>query len=178
MSRANYKTWWKRFDEVPHEWLQQTARWLDGMSSSDGSILVTHNDGGINLQVGGITDGRTGSGAGVSATPVDLDPTPSLTGTGNSLSVSLRRPRVTLVNGTQRIIQASATANVSATLFTVSTSTVDLLPESRVNGLYLQHRQKLVKLTISGNPPTISLAAAATYSDWVNGISLCTATNG
>lgn len=227
MSKLDYRTFWKRDDPITAEWLERTSRWLEGMNSSDGSILVTHNDGGINLQVGGITDGRAGGGiVSTSATPYDLDPssilrdnnvyctmyrpriataasgriiqgaaTPQSMATffrvdpssdeleptfvlssGNVVQTKIKKPRLSITGHPPIMRVTSATLGALSTAFTISTSTVDLMPESRVYGLSLQHRQKLIKLTISGNPPTIYLAAAATYSDWVNGASLCSAT--
>ena len=68
MTREQYKEWWKRDDDITAEWLGQTSRWLGGMRSSDGSVIVTHNENGINLQVG---PGNYGIPATSSATPLD-----------------------------------------------------------------------------------------------------------
>lgn len=62
---------------------------------------------------------------------------------------------------------SSAATSTGATYNFLQTS-VDLMPTMQIASGYLQVRTKRVRLNVSGN--TISIAAAATYGDWVSAV--------
>jgi hypothetical protein len=72
-------------------------------------------------------------------------------------------------NGQLQITAPSGASTI--TLFAMDLSTeIDIAPESRISGGYLQTRCKKIKLVATGSGyPTFALAASSNYGDWVNG---------
>ena len=107
MTRAQYNEWWTRDDDITAEWLGQTSRWLGGMNSTDGSVIVTHNENGINLQVSPLSSGSSTSSTPitVSATQVDLAPQTQLS--GGYLQTRLKKLSLSFANNHLSLVAAA-----------------------------------------------------------------------
>lgn len=170
MPLAGYNTVWRKGDVITAEWLRATAQMLNGMSSPDGSVRITHNQTGICLSVNQTSASDEESDFSASQTP--LTPYDVSTG-GGYLYARPRQPRLqrTFHGATSegyfdyRVGSATPTAT-GGTLFRVAGTALDLVPGLQIASGYLQIRTKKVRLSFTG-PNTIGIIAAATYGDWV-----------